>query len=97
MGIATGDQIPPIQLRIMTDDGPEIVIAEEYFANSKVVVFSVPGAFTPTCSISHLPGYVAHADDFIEKGIDRIACVSVNDVFVMDAWGKSAGADGFGT
>jgi peroxiredoxin len=87
MGIATGDQIPPIQLRIMTDDGPEIVIAEEYFTNSKVVLFSVPGAFTPT------PGYVAHADDFIEKGIDRIACVSVNDVFVMDAWGKSAGAD----
>ena len=67
--------------------------SDELFAGKKVVLFSVPGAFTPTCSAKHLPGFVNHADEILAKGVDTIACMSVNDVFVMNAWGKSANAD----
>ncbi len=92
MSIEVGDRIPSSQLKKMTDDGPQALDSQSYFADRKIVLFSVPGAFTPTCSISHLPGFIKRVDNFTDKGIDAIACVSVNDVFVMDAWGKSAEA-----
>ena len=94
MTIREGDTIPNSVLSQMSENGPQAISTNEYFANRKVVLFSVPGAFTPTCSAYHLPGFVEHLADFHTKGVDAIACVSVNDVFVMDAWGKSAGADG---
>jgi len=94
MSIGVGHTIPPSQFRIMTDDGAAVVETEAYFAERRVVLFSVPGAFTPTCSNEHLPGYVRLAPEFRQKGIDAIACTAVNDVFVMDAWGRSAGAVG---
>lgn len=78
----------------MTGDGARVVDTRAYFSGRKVVLFSVPGAFTPTCSNEHLPGYIQHAEAFREKGVDAIACMAVNDVFVMAAWGRSAGADG---
>ncbi len=93
MTIQVGDKIPSATLTIMTADGPGPVSTDEYFAGRKVVLFSVPGAFTPTCSAKHLPGFVDHADEIRAKGADEIACMSVNDVFVMNAWGKSAGVD----
>ena len=73
---------------VMTDAGPGAVSTDEFFAGKKVVLVSVPGAFTPTCSMNHLPGLVEHADEILGKGVDTIACMAVNDVFVMDAWGK---------
>jgi peroxiredoxin len=73
---------------IMTDAGPGALSSDELFAGKKVVVVSVPGAFTPTCSAKHLPGFVEHADKFFAKGVDTLACMAVNDTFVMDAWGK---------
>jgi peroxiredoxin len=93
MSIKVGDKIPSANLNVMTDTGPAALSSDELFAGKKVVLFSVPGAFTPTCSAKHLPGFVNHADDFLAKGVDTIACMSVNDVFVMNAWGKSANAD----
>lgn len=93
MSISIGDRIPSSQLGVMTSDGVEAVDTDTYFANRRVILFSVPGAFTPTCSNAHLPGYVTHADEILAKGVDAIACMAVNDVFVMDAWGKSAGSD----
>ena len=105
MTIKIGDTIPSATLTTMTADGPGPVNTDEYFAGRKVLVFSVPGAFTPTCSAKHLPGFVENADAIKAKGIDEIACFAVNDVFVMHAWGESndvAGkvtmlADGSGT
>lgn len=94
MAIQVGDKIPAATLTTMTSEGPGPVQTEEFFAGKTVVLFSVPGAFTPTCSAKHLPGFVDHIDDIVSKGADVVACMSVNDVFVMDAWGKSAGADG---
>ena len=94
MSIKSGDRIPSSQLKLMTDDGAQALDSAEYFAGRKIVLFSVPGAFTPTCSISHLPGFIKRLDNFHEKGVDVIACISVNDVFVMDAWGKNANAEG---
>lgn len=88
MTIEVGDKIPKAILKRKTDDGVEDVTTHELFAGKKVILFAVPGAFTPTCSSKHLPGYVALADDFRAKGADMIACVSVNDAFVMDAWGR---------
>ena len=93
MTIRVGDKIPDSNLSMMTADGPTTLSTEEVFSGKRVVLFSVPGAFTPTCSARHLPGFVDHAGEILSRGIDRIACMSVNDVFVMDAWGKSASAD----
>ena len=93
MSIKTGDNIPDGTFTIMTEDGPAPLTTNDLFGGKKVVLFSVPGAFTPTCSAKHLPGFVDHAEDLLKAGIDRIACMSVNDVFVMNAWGKSAQAN----
>jgi peroxiredoxin len=92
MSINVGDRMPEGSFGLMTSDGPGSVSTEELFAGKKVVLFAVPGAFTPTCSMSHLPGYVENADAILAKGVDTIACMSVNDLFVMDAWGKDRSA-----
>ena len=105
MSIKVGDRMPEGNFGVMTSDGPATVSTEELFAGDKVVLFAVPGAFTPTCSMQHLPGYVTNAEAILGKGVDTIACLSVNDIFVMDAWGKDIGtgdkvmmlADGNGT
>ena len=94
MTIAVGEQIPKVNFTTMTEEGPQPVTPSELFAGKKVALFSVPGAFTPTCSLKHLPGFVQQCESLLEKGIDTVCCMSVNDVFVMDAWGKSQGADG---
>jgi glutaredoxin/glutathione-dependent peroxiredoxin len=94
MTIQIGDSIPDATLMKMTDAGPAPVATAELFAGRTVALFAVPGAFTPTCSAKHLPGFIEHADEIRARGVDEIACISVNDVFVMGAWGKSAGADG---
>jgi len=78
---------------VMTDNGPGAMSTDELFAGKKVVLVSVPGAFTPTCSASHLPGFLQHADALSAKGVDTVACMAVNDVFVMDAWGKDQGVE----
>ncbi len=88
MTIKVGDRVPSVTFYRMTDDGPAPVTSEELFNGKRVALFALPGAFTPTCSAQHLPGYVAAADRFAEKGVDTIACVSVNDAFVMGAWGR---------
>ncbi len=90
MSISTGDRIPSAQLTKMTGDGPQPVQTDEFFKGRTVALFAVPGAFTPTCSAKHLPGYVEKAAELKSKGVDEIACVSVNDAFVMGAWGESA-------
>lgn len=92
MAIAVGDKIPAATLKIMGDKGPQDISTEAIFPGKKVVLFAVPGAFTPGCSVTHLPGFVVLADKIKEKGVDTIACVSVNDAFVMSAWGKSQNA-----
>ena len=94
MNIRVGDRIPSSVLSQMSDKGPQPVTTTDYFAGRKVILFSVPGAFTPTCSAYHLPGFVENLEAFSNKGIDAIGCMAVNDVFVMHAWGKSAGAEG---
>jgi glutaredoxin/glutathione-dependent peroxiredoxin len=94
MTIAIGDSLPAATLVKMTADGPEKVETGSYFAGRRIALFSVPGAFTPTCSAKHLPGFIERADALKAKGIDEIVCTAVNDAFVMGAWGKSAGADG---
>lgn len=92
--IKVGDKMPDGGFAVMTGEGPGGVTTSELFGGKKVVLFAVPGAFTPTCSAKHLPGFVENAAAIKAKGVDTVACLSVNDVFVMDAWGKSAGADG---
>src|SRR5918999_852059 len=94
MTIQVGDKIPAATLRKITAEGPKEVTTDEIFKGKKVALFAVPGAFTPTCSNRHLPGFVEKAGDIKGKGIDTIACVSVNDAFVMGAWGKSQNCDG---
>ncbi len=94
MAISVGDRLPEATFTMMGGDGPDQKSTADLFGGKKVVLFAVPGAFTPTCSKQHLPGFVANADKLKAKGIDAIACTAVNDVFVMDAWGKSANADG---
>lgn len=89
MTIQIGDRLPSVTLHMMTAQGPKPVTTEELFTGKKVVLFALPGAFTPTCSAAHLPGFVVHADAIKDKGVDSIVCLSVNDAFVMDAWGKS--------
>ena len=88
MTIKEGDKMPSGVFGVMTESGPGAMSTDELFAGKKVALISVPGAFTPTCSANHLPGFVDHAADLHAKGIDTIACMSVNDVFVMDAWGR---------
>ncbi|HEY0113176.1 MAG TPA: peroxiredoxin [Allosphingosinicella sp.] len=92
MSINVGDRLPKATLVKATPDGPQPVDSEEFFRGRRVAVFSVPGAFTPTCSARHLPGFIEKADDIKAKGIDEIACVAVNDAFVMQAWAEQAGA-----
>ena len=92
MTIATGDRLPQGTLRIMTAEGPAAKTTDDIFSGRKVVLFAVPGAFTPTCHRNHLPGFLTHADAIKAKGIDAIAVVSTNDVFVMQAWAKETGA-----
>ena len=94
MAIKVGDKVPTGTFGIMKFAGPGSITTDELFNGKRVVLFSVPGAFTPTCSKTHLPGFVENAAALKAKGIDAIACLAVNDVFVMDAWGKGAGADG---
>ncbi|NCF73368.1 MAG: redoxin family protein [Gammaproteobacteria bacterium] len=91
MTIATGEKMPTGAFGTMTDAGPGAISTDELFSGKKVVLVSVPGAFTPTCSMNHLPGYVEQASAFKDKDVDTIACMAVNDVFVMDAWGKDRG------
>ncbi|KAA1172832.1 peroxiredoxin [Marinobacter salinexigens] len=93
MTIQVGDHLPDVELQIMGEKGPELVRTADLFGGKKVVLFAVPGAFTPTCSAAHLPGFVVHVDKIRDKGVDSIICTSVNDAFVMDAWGKSQNAD----
>jgi peroxiredoxin len=92
MTIKAGDKIPDGKLKVMGADGPTTVEAGEILGKGRVILFSVPGAFTPTCSAKHLPGFIEKAGALRAKGVARIVCLAVNDVFVMGAWGKSAGA-----
>ena len=87
MTIAVGEKIPAVTLSHMVADNPKNITTDELFSGKKVVLFALPGAFTPTCSARHLPGYVEKADELFSKGVDRIVCLSVNDAYVMGAWG----------
>lgn len=93
MTITVGDRLPNVTLVKVTPDGPDQVDVDAFFAGRTVALFAVPGAFTPTCSAQHLPGFVAQADALKAKGVDEIACTAVNDAFVLGAWAKSVGAD----
>ncbi len=93
MTIKAGDRVPSVTLRYLTKDGMQQVSSDDFFKGKKVVLFAVPGAYTRTCSQRHLPSYVTNTAALKAKGIDTIACLAVNDVFVMDAWGKEHGAD----
>ena len=93
MAIEVGEKVPSVKLAHMTESGPGELSSDELFSDKKVVLFAVPGAFTPTCSAAHLPGFVANADKIKAKGVDDVVCLSVNDAFVMDAWGKSQNAE----
>ena len=92
MAIQVGDTIPDVPLTIATSDGPQLTTSGEYFKGKRVALFAVPGAFTPTCSARHLPSYVDKAGELKARGVDEIACVSVNDPFVMAAWGERDGS-----
>jgi peroxiredoxin len=93
MTIKAGDKMPAGVLTTPGAEGPQKLSTEQLFAGKKVVLFSVPGAFTPTCDARHLPGYIQHAADFKAKGVDTVACMAVNDVFVMKAWGKASAVE----
>jgi peroxiredoxin len=93
MTINVGERLPDVPLAIATGDGPQPTTSGEFFAGKKVALFAVPGAFTPTCSARHLPSYVEKAADLKARGVDEIACISVNDPFVMGAWGRADGSD----
>ena len=93
MTISVGDKLPDVTLVKATENGPEQVNAAEYFKGKKVALFSVPGAFTPTCSARHLPGYVEKADELKSKGVDEIVATAVNDAFVMGAWNNASGSN----
>lgn len=94
MTISVGDEVPNVKVMTAGDGGPQEAQTGELLGSGKVALFSVPGAYTPTCSAKHLPGYVEQAAALQAKGVDKIICMSVNDAFVMDAWGKEQGADG---
>lgn len=93
MAIKEGDKLPDATMHVMKDGRPTAVTTEELFGGKKVVLFAVPGAYTPTCSEAHLPGFVANADKIKQKGVDSIICLSVNDAFVMHSWGKDKNAE----
>ncbi len=93
MAIQQGAKLPQATMHTMVDGKPSPVTTDDLFSGKKVVVFAVPGAFTPTCSQAHLPGFVVHADAILAKGVDSIVCLSVNDAFVMGAWGNGANAE----
>ena len=93
MAISEGDRIPDARLQFMGEKGPQDVSTADVFGGKKVVLFAVPGAYTPTCSMAHLPGFVALADKIKARGVDTVACISVNDAFVMDSWGKDKNAE----
>lgn len=93
MTVKAGDKVPACTLKTMGKEGPEDISTDEIFSGKKVLLFAVPGAFTPGCTLTHLPGYVVNADKIKAAGVDTIACMAVNDAFVMDAWGKSQNAD----
>ena len=92
MTIKVGEKLPTVSLKYMNKDGMQTATTDELFKGKKAILFGLPGAFTPTCSAKHLPGFVTHAGDIRKKGVDLIACLSVNDAFVMDAWGKAQNA-----
>jgi glutaredoxin/glutathione-dependent peroxiredoxin len=92
MTVSVGDRLPDVPLTVATPDGPQPITSGEYFSGKRVALFAVPGAFTPTCSARHLPSYVDKARDLLGKGVDEIACISVNDPFVMAAWGERDGS-----
>src|SRR5260370_40344789 len=94
MTIKVGERLPNVTLRQVTPDGPKPVETKDYFAGKKVVLFGLPGAFTPTCHKNHLPGFIVNEARFKEKGVDAIAMTSVNDVFVLSAWADATGAKG---
>ncbi|HEX8643508.1 MAG TPA: peroxiredoxin [Allosphingosinicella sp.] len=94
MSIKVGDRLPKATLAKASPDGPQPVDSEEFFRGRKVALFSVPGAFTPTCSARHLPGFVERIDELKAKGVDEVACTAVNDAFVLNAWAEQAGAQG---
>jgi glutaredoxin/glutathione-dependent peroxiredoxin len=94
MTIKVGDRLPSASLRLVTSDGPKVVTTQEFFGEKKIVLFGLPGAFTPTCHKNHLPGFVAHQAEFKAKGVDEIAMTSINDHHVLAAWSKASGADG---
>ena len=93
MSINVGDNIPSCTLKVMGESGPTDITTDEIFGGKKVVLFAVPGAFTPGCSQTHLPGYVVKYDEFKEKGVDTVACIAVNDAFVMGAWSDAQNAE----
>ncbi|BFM49752.1 peroxiredoxin [Marinomonas sp. THO17] len=93
MSILVGDMLPYGTFQVMGEEGPETIDVTEFFTDKTVLMFALPGAFTPTCSASHLPGFVVHYDALKEKGIDEVVCLSVNDVFVMHAWGQANNAE----
>ena len=92
MAIKVGEKLPDVKLKTMTADGIKDLTTSEPFGGKRVVLFALPGAFTPTCSAKHLPGFIEHADKLRAKGVDRIVCLSVNDAFVMGAWAKAQSA-----
>jgi peroxiredoxin len=92
MTIKVGDKLPTVSLKYMNKDGMQTATTDDLFKGKKAVLFGLPGAFTPTCSAKHLPGFVTHAEELKKKGVEVIACLSVNDAFVMDAWGKAQNA-----
>jgi glutaredoxin/glutathione-dependent peroxiredoxin len=94
MAISVGDKLPEATFTVMGEEGPKPVTTAEFFGNRKIAMFAVPGAYTPTCSKQHMPGFVANAAEFKGKGIDAIACTSVNDIFVLTNWAKDTGAEG---
>jgi glutaredoxin/glutathione-dependent peroxiredoxin len=94
MTVKVGDRVPSVTLRYVTPDGVQAVSSDDFFKGKKVALFAVPGAYTRTCSERHLPSYVGQYDELKKKGVDTIACIAVNDQFVMNAWGKERGADG---
>ena len=94
MSIKVGDCLPEATFRVLSAEGPKPIVTSEIFSDRKVALFAVPGAFTPTCHLKHLPSFLGHIDDFKKKGVDTIVCVAVNDPFVLGAWEDATGAKG---